>query len=358
MRWNTTYHVRRDNSPRIDITADCTNGRADQLHVINWFSNLPGRSFQSWDDCGNIFIKEEGEIFFDKNSISTAVTNYEADVIFQKRLATASGEINHTYQRSSGSDPKVCGSGPCGDPNHDWLAKSLYINYNFSQWVPPNTGWTWTSLFGASRAYASASPTHNDQDAWNLSSPDAPFSIQVARDGKRARVYIEADFSDPVVLQSYLQWNASRARVLPTNGPSPVYVKVTFRTPVSIAEAQNLIDAVGLNLQQTTFVVQDKEGKPHNGGTLSDGASSVIHLGALQSIFEEKEIKLDGVMVIEGLVKRSNALQTLLAAPQVYLLDVTADFGLQKAREAGQANIQGIVVPSPYWGLYLKWLKR
>lgn len=41
MRWNTTYYVRRDNSPRIDITADCDSGTgADHLHVINWFSKI------------------------------------------------------------------------------------------------------------------------------------------------------------------------------------------------------------------------------------------------------------------------------------------------------------------------------
>jgi hypothetical protein len=37
---------------------------------------------------------------------------------------------------------------------------------------------------------------------------------------------------------------------------------------------------------------------------------------------------------------------------------VTADFALQEVKAAGVINLQGIVVPSPYWWLYLDWLSR
>ncbi|MCX7681327.1 MAG: hypothetical protein N2508_05085 [Anaerolineae bacterium] len=353
MRWNTVYYVRRDNNPRIDITADCTGAGGDKLHVSSWFSNLPATSFQSWNDCGNLAIREEGEIFFDKYGISTSVTNYEADVIFQKKLASANGEVNHTYQRSSGPDPKVCGTGTCGDPNHDWLAKTVYVNYNYDHFEPANAGWV--RLLGAS-AYASGLPALEEQDVHVISLPGVPFTIQMARDGEHTRAYVEVDFSDPVALQSYTQWNAVQARTLSANLRGSVYVKVTFRVPISIAEAQNLVDAVGLDLEQVTIVGRDKEGQPYSGGTLSDGVDSAISLGTLESVLEERGVKLDGVMVIEGSVNRGNALQMLSEMPQVYMLDVTTDFAFQKAQMAG-TECQGVVVPSPYWMLYLQWLR-
>lgn len=356
MRWNTTYYVRRDNSPRIDVTADCDSGTgADHLHVINFSSNLPGKSFQSWNDCGNISIKEEGEIFFDKNGISTSRTDYEATVIFQrKNPRTGNGAIDHSYQRSSGPDPKVCGR-ICGDPNHDWLAKSKFdAHYNFIGFEPPKAGWT--AWLGASRAYASELLVSEEQDVFTLSQPSVPFIVQVVKDGEHTRAYLEADFSDRASLQSYVQWNAAQARMLSANLEHPVWVKVTFRSPVSIAEVQNLVDATGLSLEQTTFVGRSTEGQPYNGSTLSDGIDSTIRLGALESLWEEKKIQLDGVMVIEGALNRGDALQILLKAPQVYLVDMTADFVSKKVRAAGITNLQGIVVPSPYWWLYLDWL--
>jgi len=356
MRWNTTYYVRRDNSPRIDITADCDSGTgADHLHVINWFSNLPGKSFQSWSDCGKSWIKEEGEIFFDKYGISTSVTNYEADVIYEKKLSTANGAIDHSYQRSSGLDPKVCGSGPCGDPNHDWLAKTVYVNYNYDHFEPPEAGWT--GILG-SKAYASGPLISKEQDMLILSFLGAPFIVQVAKDGEHIRAYLDVDFSERANLQSYVRWNAVRAQMLSANLKNPIPVKVTFRSPLSIAEAQTLVDSTGLNLEQTTFVGRNKEGQPYSGGTLSDGVDSTIRLGALESIWKEEGIKIDGVMMIEGVLSQGDAIQMLLRAPQVYLVDVTADFALQEVKAAGVINLQGIVVPSPYWWLYLDWLSR
>lgn len=61
-------------------------------------------------------------------------------------------------------------------------------------------------------------------------------------------------------------------------------------------------------------------------------------------------------MVIEGFLTHGDALQMLLETPQVYLVDVTTEFALREIEAAGITNIQGIVVPSPYWGLYLNWL--
>lgn len=95
-----------------------------------------------------------------------------------------------------------------------------------------------------------------------------------------------------------------------------------------------------------------------NGGTFSDGVNSAIRLGALESLWQEKKIQLDGVMVIEGSLTQGDALQMVLEAPQVYLVDMTADFVLQEIEAAGITNIQGIVIPSPYWELYLDWLSE
>lgn len=355
LQWDTTYYVRRDNSPRIDITADCDSGTgADHLHVINWFSNLPGTSFGSWSDCGNLLIKEEGEIFFDKLGISPGV-KYEADVIFQKRNPrSGNGAINHSYQRSSGPDPKVCGNN-CGDANHDWLGKSKFdANYNFIGFEPPEAGYT--GWLGVSSAHASELPTLAKQNTLTLSRPDLPFTIQVAKDDEHIRAYVEADFSTPAGLQAYVQWNIARAQMLSANLKHPILVKVTFRSPISIAEAQKLIHATGLKLEQTTFVGRNPEGQPYSGGTLSDGVDSTIRLGALESVWKEMRIQLDGVMVIEGVLSRGDALQMLLKAPQVYLVDVTTDFALQELEAANVTNLQGIVVPSPYWRLYMDWL--
>jgi hypothetical protein len=133
---------------------------------------------------------------------------------------------------------------------------------------------------------------------------------------------------------------------------------VTFQSPISIVEAQRLVDATSLRLEQVTFVGRSTEGQLYSGSTLNDGAESMIRMGALESLWKEKKIQLDGVMVIEGILSRSDALQILLEAPQVYLVDVTADFVLQEIRTAGITNLQGIVVPSPYWQLYLNWLSE
>ncbi|MGQ9546984.1 MAG: hypothetical protein ACUVTR_07585, partial [Dehalococcoidia bacterium] len=312
-------------------------------------------SFKSWSDCGDIFIREEGEIFFDKNGISTTRTDYEADVIFlKKNPRTGNGAIDHSYQRSSGLDQKVCGR-ICGDPNHDWLAKSVFnASYNFIRFEPPEAGRT--SWLGASKAYAFKLPALEKQDILVFSRSDVPFTVQVAKDGEHTRAYIEADFSTRANLQAYVQWNAARAQMLSANLEHPIPVKVTFRSPVSIVEAQRLVDATGLRLEQTTFVGRNTEGQPYNGGTLSDGVDSIIRLGALESLWEEKKIQLDGVMVIEGALGRADALQILLKAPRVYLVDVTADLVFQEVRAAGVTDLQGIVVPSPYWWLYLDWL--
>ncbi len=356
MRWNTTYYIKRDNNPRIDITADCDSGTgADHLHVINFSSNLPGATYQSWSDCGNILIKEEGEIFFDKNGISTTRTDYEADVIFQKKnQRTGNGAINHTYQRSSGLDSKVCGS-ICGDPNHDWLAKSIFdANYNFIQFDPQNAGWT--AWLGVSKAYSSALPDLKRQSTFTLSPLGAPFTIRVAKDGEHTRAYIETDFTNLANLNAYMRWNIDKVQTLSTNLEHHVRVKLTFRFPISIADAQKLIDATGLKLEQVTFVGQSPEGQPYSGATLSDGVDSTIRLGALRSIWEEKKIQFHGVMVIEGILSRRDAFQILLKAPQIYLVDVTAYLALQELNASGITDLQGIVVPSPYWWLYLDWL--
>lgn len=356
MRWNTTYYVRRDNSPRIDITADCDSRTgADHLDAVGYSSNLPGKSFQSWNDCGSVTIREEGEIFFDKNGISTTRTDYEATVIFQKRNPrTGNGAIDHSYQRSSGSDLKVCGR-ICGDLNHDWLAKSLFdAGYNFIRFEPPEAGWT--DRLDALKAYASELPTWEKQDTLVFAWPNVPFTVQVARDGEHTRAYLETDFSNPSHLQAYIRWNADQARLLFTELYRPIYVKVTFRSPISIMEAQKLVDTTGLRLEQTTFVGRNAEAQPYNGSIRSDGVNSVIRLGALESLWQEKKIQLDGVMVIEGLLTHGGALRMLLEAPQVYLVDVTTEFVLREIETAGLTNIQGIVVPSPYWGLYLDWL--
>jgi hypothetical protein len=191
-----------------------------------------------------------------------------------------------------------------------------------------------------------------------LSFPGAPFIVQVAKDGEHIRAYLDVDFSERANLQSYVRWNAVRAQMLSANLKNPIPVKVTFRSPLSIAEAQTLVDSTGLNLEQTTFVGRNKEGQPYSGGTLSDGVDSTIRLGALESIWKEEGIKIDGVMMIEGVLSQGDAIQMLLRAPQVYLVDVTADFALQEVKAAGVINLQGIVVPSPYWWLYLDWLSR
>lgn len=356
MRWNTTYYVRRDNSPRIDITADCDSGTgADHLDVVSYSSNLPGKSFQRWNDCGSIFVREEGEIFFDKNSISTTRTDYEATVIFQKKNPrVGGGAIDHSYQRSSGPDSKVCGS-ICGDLNHDWLAKSLFdASYNFIRFEPPKAGWT--ARLGTLRTYASELPAWEKQDTFTFAQPNVPFTVQVAKDGRHTRAYVEVDFSNHIHLQAYVRWNTDQAKLLSTNLDRPIYVKVTFRSPVSIIEAQKLVDAIGLRLEQTTFVGRNAEGQPYNGSTFSDGVDSVIRLGELESLWQEKKIQLDGVMVIEGFLTHGDALQMLLETPQVYLVDVTTEFALREIEAAGITNIQGIVVPSPYWELYLNWL--
>ncbi len=88
----------------------------------------------------------------------------------------------------------------------------------------------------------------------------------------------------------------------------------------------------------------------------SQGIDSTIRLGALRSIWEEKKIRFHGVMVIEGILSRRDALQILLKALQIYLVDVTAYFALQEIKASGITDLQGIVVPSPYWWLYLDWL--
>jgi hypothetical protein len=354
MRWNSTYYVRRDSAPRIDITADCANGKADQLSATGFVSNLPSKSFSRWNDCGNIFKYEEGEVYFDPYGILTTKTDYEADVIFAKQLSNASGEVNHTYQRSSGLDPKVCGT-TCGAPNHDWLAKTVYVNYNYDHFEPPEAGWT--SLSEVSGVSAPEPINAESQDTQTIAPVGAPFAILVGREGEHTRAYVEADFSRAAI-GSYVQWNYAQVKAWSANPRQPVYAKVTFQMPMSMAEAQSLVNAIGLDLALVTFVGRNEAGEPYSAGTFTDGVDSPVSVGDAQAVLDEKGITLDGVMVLEGTLHQSDALQLLLDTPQVYLVDVTTDFVIREVQAAGVADLQGVVVPSPYWSLYLEWLQR
>lgn len=59
--------------------------------------------------------------------------------------------------------------------------------------------------------------------------------------------------------------------------------------------------------------------------------------------------------VMEGSLDRPEALALLLKSPGVYLVDITASWVPQ---QLNIADLQGIVVPSPYWWLYTEWLNQ
>lgn len=206
----------------------------------------------------------------------------------------------------------------------------------------------------STHAYASEIDVTQRDDVMRII-PEAPFSIFVTKDGEHTRAYIEADFTNPTARQAYAQWNATKVSSVLLNASWPAPVKVTFRAPLSITDAQKLVDAANLILNQVIFVGRDRHNQPYSGGVFIDKIDSKISLGVLEAIWAERGIGLDGVMVVEGSLDGPEALAWLLKSPEVYLVDITASWVPQ---QLNIADLQGIVVPSPYWWLYMEWLNQ
>ncbi len=61
-------------------------------------------------------------------------------------------------------------------------------------------------------------------------------------------------------------------------------------------------------------------------------------------------------MAVEGSLDRPESLALLLLkSPEVYLVDITVSW---IPPQFNAADLQGIVVPSPYWRLYMEWLNQ
>ena len=117
IKWNSygVHAMSFDDYPRLDMTADCVSGSSgDKLDYIVAYTNIPNWGVSVWSDCGYPWIREEVEVYINKNYAVVAERAYYYQVHYAKKQHFVSGEVNLTYQRDN-------------QPTHDWLDKETYF---------------------------------------------------------------------------------------------------------------------------------------------------------------------------------------------------------------------------------------
>lgn len=185
---------------------------------------------------------------------------------------------------------------------------------------------------------------------------DNSYRYRVIEDGcaRSLRAQVHVDFDDPRISARYAAANRALATQLIQRQAGPVPVTITFAQPLSLSDAQAIVDKIGMKL--TSYWL---------GATKASGAKASIFRWPQDQRIESyatleadtlkpRAYSLKGVMVLVGEIDSTSAgLGALLGDQRVHLLDVVAsDIRRQAQHELGErADTIQVAAPSPYWTL-------
>lgn len=326
-----------------DQTADCTSNSpaGDKLRPIYVVTDIPNNGGSSFNDCDGPLpnINEEFELYLNPNSIG-AETPYVYEVKWQCNGANISGEVNITFEMDlfGGKywlDKKVYAIEPCTGPA---TAPAMIESQSPQQ---PGSGGEddKTSITGEPL------PKKETELLWSVQSSDDTYKYHVLRtDQGKTRVRLLVDFHRPGIFERYRELNASLINTLQRND-RPIKIVVTFSSPVSVIEAQEIVEQSGMTILSY--------------GSSGRGASNRLTFvysfpesGLIEGTPDVPGVQIDGIMVLTGIVKRDiDKLVSLANNPRVALVDVIYDTIRRDVEAAlGQSvELDQIGITTPAW---------
>lgn len=152
------------------------------------------------------------------------------------------------------------------------------------------------------------------------------------------------DFHRPGIFERYRELNASLINTLQRND-RPIKIVVTFSSPVSVIEAQEIVEQSGMTILSY--------------GSSGRGASNRLTFvysfpesGLIEGTPDVPGVQIDGIMVLTGIVKRDiDKLVSLANNPRVALVDVIYDTIRRDVEAAlGQSvELDQIGITTPAW---------
>lgn len=330
MKWDST-------SEWLDQTADCVGQGGDRLHATASSTNIPNYGFSIYNDCGNSSWKEETELKINPYSLSTATTYYQY-VWWDCVYGNASGELNVSFEPALWA--------------HEWLDKTNYQCPNHS--AANNDDLPALGTVATSNGNKPAVDGDNKPELIR-EVDNGIYSYQVVRTPNgHIRVYSDIDFLDKAVLEAYQAENKSYLNALLSKQTQDesLFVVVTFTTPLSVKDVQDLI-------QQTQMDVGSYGIFGHIGNevvsTYKFPLSGLIEDFSQdsQQLENEGEIIYDGIMTLAGYINSEKA-QILDEHHSVYLLDLTANkiqSEISDLKEVGGS--EQFAIPNPAWLVYI-----
>lgn len=174
-------------------------------------------------------------------------------------------------------------------------------------------------------------------------------------------VVVSVDIDDAMALEAYRQASAERARALIQQGkPQPVWVQVTFRRPVPIADVRALVNDTGFRVDSFLLAGRAPDGQKLTRiqvGALEDSAAQMnVPPPPPAAPVGGVEVTLAGVMLVQGEVDTTEqGLGRWLADERVYMVDTTSIEVHELIAQRHAAVVSGkeivISVPSPFWNL-------
>lgn len=295
-----------------DQTADCTaNSPTGDKLIPNYVgTNIPlnGQPL-AWDDCDgpNPNVNEELEISIKSDSV-VAEFAYNFDVGWLCNSSSISGEVNITFEMDAFGGKY-------------WLDKETYSMTSCLALAPSSTQTQDPSELNnvedAKTGSASeANPQRGNRVLWSTQDPTSTYTYYVIEtDQGKTRVRVQVDFHVPGVFNRYRELNASLLNA-PQGIDQSTKAVVTFASPISTIEAQELVKRTGMTVLAYGASGQDASGRLF-----------FIYIfpqsQAIEGIPNIEGVQVDGIMLLTGMVERNtDVLASLARNPQVALMDM------------------------------------
>lgn len=319
----------------LDQTADCTvdSPGGDRLHPTSMTTNIPNYGAFNYNDCGNPTWKEEYELKINPYSLSETTT-YNQYIEWNCAYGGALGDINISMEPSS--------------LGHEWLDKT---SYNCGSSTSSANKYL-INAFSSNASNTSKIITGEGKSELLRDAENGIFSYQVVRtSGDNLRVYSDVDFRDEQILAAYQFENRKQLDTLLSNEVqnSQLLVVVTFSTPLSIEEAQDLVQTA--QMEVVSYGIFGRIGDEVV-STYKTPLSNSIEDISLAENATENEVVYDGVMTITGFVNQ-NGLKVVSNHQAVSLLDLTAHSIQSELNDLGETiELENFAIPNPAWLIY------